>query len=233
METEDFFDGLPVEPEAVPVEQVAETPVAEAAPETPAEPEPQAEAKPEPKPEPGHVPITALLDEREKRKELERQLREYQAQQQQPQAPDPNVDPYAYQQHLMQQVQQQVLDTRLNMSEVAARRHYGAELTDQAKAWALEKFQSSPAFQAEVIGSPDPYDYAIQAYQKEQIASQVSADDFKAFQAWKAAQAQIAAATPAAQPVQPIPRSLASAPSAGGAREVVPDEEEAFRSAIP
>lgn len=120
------------------------------------------------------------------------------------------------------------------MSEVAARRHYGVELTDAAKQWALTKFSTSPAFQAEVLNNPDPYDYAITAYQREQIASQVSGDDFKAFQAWKTAQAQVAAA-PAATPQQaPVPRSIASTPSAGGGGgSVPPDDEQAFASAIP
>ena len=244
MEGEEFFDGFtPGEAEAAPVEQAQTTEAAKPEPtteQTVAEPTtqqepPAAEVKPDPKPEPGHVPITALLDEREKRKELERQLNAMRdAQVQQTSQPDPVADPHGYQQHLMQQVQQTVMDTRLNMSETAARRHYGAELTDSAKTWALEKFGANPAFQQEVTSQPDPYGYAVEAFKRDQIASQVTPDTFEQFKAWQAAQAQIAAA-PAAAPPPPMaaspPRSIVSAPSAGGKITDQPlTEEEAFSS---
>lgn len=240
METDNFFTGFeaPTDEPAVVEETQQEQPQQDEAPaeqEQPIEPAPPpVEA---PKPEPGHVPITALLDEREKRKELERRLAALEEAKQDVIAPDPTIDPYGYQQHLMQQVQQQVLDTRLNMSETAARRHYGDEKTEAAKAWALEKFAANPAFQAEVLNQPDPYGYAVEAYQRDQIASQVSATDFEQFQAWKAAQAQLAAAPPAAitptPAVAPPPKSIASAPSAGGKITDAPmSEEEAFAAVI-
>ena len=236
---ENFFDGF-VEPEVAPVEQVQPTETAPAteapAPvEAPPQEAPVVEAKPEPKPEPGHVPITALLDEREKRKELERQIAALRETQQPVNTPDPTVDPYGYQQHLMQQVQQQVIDTRLNMSETAARRHYGAEVTDAAKQWALEKFAANPAFQQEVISQADPYGYAVEAYKRDQIASQVTPDDFEQFKAWKQAQASLAAAPVVATPTPaaPVPRSIVSAPSAGGSIADQPlTPEEAFAATI-
>ena len=235
----DFLDGgVPVEPESAPAEQVQATPEPASQESAPAPVEPSPEPTPSPKPDAGTIPITALLDEREKRKELERRLAQFEQERAAPVAPDPTTDPYAYQQHLMQQVQQQVLDTRLNMSETGCRRHYGDEVTDKAKEWALAKFSANPAFQAEVLGSPDPYDYAIKAFQRDQIASQVTADDFTAFQAWKAAQAQIASA-PAAQaapatPSAPVPRSIASTPSAGGGVAHQPyDPDAAFAGAFP
>ena len=230
-ENDDLIDGLlSDEPENTPA--VETQVVAPAVVETPA---PVVEpVQPEAKPEPGHVPLTALMDERDKRKALEARLAEYERNQAQTRAlPDPNLDPNGYQQHLLQQTQQMVIDTRLNMSETAARRHYGAEATDAAKTWALGKFQSSPAFQAEVLGQPDPYDYAILAFQRDQMASQVTPDTFKEFQAWKAAQAQVAAA-PVAAPTQsaPIPRSIASVSSAGGVAHTPIDPESDFVSAF-
>lgn len=226
--------GAPVEQEIV-----AETPVVE----TPAEPvvaEPAPEQQvveapaPESKPEPGHVPITALLDEREKRKELERRLAALEETRQRDNAPDPIADPTGYQQHQFQIMQQALLDARLNMSETVARRHFGEDVTDKAKNWALSKFQTNPAFQAEVLGHADPYGYAIEAYQRDQIASQVTPDKFQAFLAWEAAQAQIAAA-PAAPPPQvsaPPPRSIVSAPSTGGVTQSNVTPEDAFDSAF-
>ena len=226
------FLGTPPSDEAQPIEvaETVETPIA--APEAAVETPPVIEAKPEVKPEPGHVPMAALLDERDKRKALESRLAEFERMQA-PQAPDPNLDPVAWQQHQLQGVHQAVIDTRLNMSEVAAKRHYGAELTEAAKTWALDQFQANPAFQAQVLNNPDPYDYAITAYQRDQIASQVTVDDFKAFSAWKTAQAQVAAAPAATPQSAPVPRSIASTPSAGGGGTVPPDDEQAFASAIP
>jgi hypothetical protein len=230
VENDDLIDGLMTdEPETAPAVEAQEVAPVEA--EAPA---PVVEQAPPEKPEPGHVPLTALMDERDKRKALEARLAEYERNQAQIRAmPDPNLDPNGYQQHLLQQTQQMVIDTRLNMSEVAARRHYGAETTDAAKQWALERFQQSPAFQAEVLGQPDPYDYAIQAYQREQIASQVTPDAFKEFQAWKAAQAQVAAAPVVAPtPSAPIPKSIASVASAGGVGHMPIDPVSDFVSAF-
>ena len=236
----DFLDGaIPAEPETAPIEQVQATPdVSTEAPPAPVEP--IQDHAPQAKPDIGTIPITALLDEREKRKELERRVAQFEQERaaQAPAAPDPNTDPYAYQQHQMQQMQQVIIDNRLNMSEQGCRRHYGDDITDKAKDWALSKFGTNPAFQAEVLGNPDPYDYAIKAFQRDQIASQVTADDFTAFQAWKSVQAQIASApvansAPATQSA-PIPRSIASTPSAGGGVSHQPyDPDAAFAGAFP
>lgn len=239
MNEEDFFAGLaPAEAEAAPIDQVQPTieapieTVVQPVIETPAAP---VEVRPESKPEPGHVPITALLDEREKRKELERQLASLREQQPAPTMPDPLQDPHAYSQQMQQQLRQLTLDARLDMSETAARRHFGADVTDAAKAWALGKFGSNPAFQAEVLGQPDPYGYAVEAFNRDQIASQVTPDAFAEFQAWKSAQAQIAAApvaTPQLAAATPTPRSIASAPSSGGMTSQPISTEEMFAAAI-
>jgi hypothetical protein len=234
-----FLDGeLPVDPETVPAidaqVQASPEPIAEPVIETPS-----LASTPEPRPESGHIPISALLDEREKRKALEARIAQYEQDRaaQPAAAPDPSRDPHGYQQHLMQQVQQTVLDTRLNMSETSSRRHYGDSLTDQAKDWALAKFGTNPAFQNEVLGSPDPYDYAIKAFQRDQISSQVTPDKFAAFQAWESAQAQIASAPASIAPAPssaPVPRSIASISSAGGGVAHEPnDPESAFAGAFP
>ena len=221
------FLGTPPSDEAQPVEVAVETPIAAPEPE-----QPVIEAKSEPKRESGFVPEATLMAEKERRRALESRLADMERAQASP-PPDPNLDPVGYQQHEMQSVRQEVIDTKLNMSESAAKRHYGPELTEQAKQWALEQFQSNPSFQTQVLNNPDPYDYAITAYQREQIASQVTADDFKAFSAWKTAQAQVAAAPAATPQSAPVPRSIASTPSAGGGGTVPPDDEQAFASAIP
>lgn len=226
----------PAEPEAPPVaEPVAVTPPAPIAP------------PPAPASDPQHDVrglLAATLDEREKRQaetqrreaaerraaDLERQL---QAQQPQAQGPDYWENPQAYTQ---QAVQSAVINERLNFSETLARQQHGSELVDKARDWAMAKMGQSPAFHQEVLSNPHPYEHAIQAYQREQLFSQVKPDEFAAFNAWRAAQAQAAALTPqtpampaaAIPPVAPPPRSLASATSAGGLQAVPTGEGVAF-----
>ena len=223
----DFLGDTPGdEPQPETVAETVETP--EAAPE----PETVIEAKPEPKPDNGFVPLAAHKAEREKRQVLEARLAEIERSLAPP-PPDPNLDPNGWVQHELQSIRQEGVTKALNASEKAARRHYGEELTDQAKEWALSRFQTDRTFQADVLNDPDPYDYAINAYQQNQIASQVTNDDFKQFQAWRSAQAQVAAAPAATPQSAPVPRSIASTPSAGGGGTVPPDDEQAFASAIP
>lgn len=201
-------------------------------------PEPQPEpapieveaAQPPPvqQPEPGHVPLSAVLDEREKRQALERELAELRRQH--AQAPAPQVDPY---EDPVAHVEQRVLNTKLDMSEEMARSKHGDDLVNQARDWAMAKMGQSPAFQQEVLSNRHPYEYAVQAYQRDQMVSQLTPADLAAFKAWQAAQAslQTAPAAVAAAPPQPVaapPRSLASATSAGGMQAVPTGDGQAF-----
>ena len=222
MTDEDIFGEAPIAEEQVEAtpETVTLEPEAEHPAETPAEPP---VATPEPaKPEPGHVPISAMLDERERRQKLEAELARFQAQQ----TPPEPLDVYDPEQMAAFQ-QQQVINTKLDISEDMTRDKFGDELVDQARDWALQRFNANPTYQAEVLRQRNPWKYVVEQYQRDQIASQVSLDDFQQFQAWKAAQGQLAqqtAAPLAADPpsVQP-PRSLASAPSAGSSTQPKPD----------
>lgn len=235
MEDEDFLAEIGKDDDAVTIEQPAEPVV-----ETPAEvaPEPVAvEPAPEPaKPEPGFVPFAAVLDERDKRKELQAEIeRMRQAQpaaQPQP-IPDMFEDPEGYTTALAQTFEQRIYQTQLQMSDRFAQNQYGEELTTAAKQWAFEKCNQDPHFNAKVRESGDPVGYAVKEYQRDQIASSVTPDDFQQFMAWKQAQAGLTPA-PAApidnpSPAKPPPRSLASAPSAGpAAAEPVQSDEEIF-----
>lgn len=223
MTDEDIFGTNPI----------ADEQVTEATPET-AAPEPVAEpvaaepvtppvVTPEPaKPDPGFVPLAALLDERDRKKQVEAELARYQAQQQ-PAEPLDVYDP----EQLAGFTHQQVINTKLDISEDMTRDKFGDELVDKARDWALQRFNANPAYQAEVLRQRNPWKFVVEQYQRDQIASQVSLTDFEQFQAWKAAQAQLTqqtaapvAATPS--PVQPPP-SLASAPSAGSTTQPKPD----------
>jgi hypothetical protein len=207
-------------PEPQPEPQ-AEAPAPEPAPEPAPAPAPVAEAKPD-VPQ-GHVPLSAMLDEREKRKELERQLQEFQRQQQAPKAPDPDEDPEGFNQFQISQAQLAVTSARLDMSEELAREKHGNEIVDSARDWALAKFQQNPAFQNEVLSQRNPWGYAVQQYQRDQALGKLGdASEVDAFLAWKAAQSASPTTQPAAPAADPSPapsmptRSLASAPSAGG-----------------
>lgn len=221
-------------------EPVIEAPVVveeATAPAEPAQPEPVEEPAPvapaEPKPEPGYVPISAIMDERDKRQAAERELARIRATQVQQTAPAPVPDVFDDPQGFIQHQEMGRYQDRLYFSEQLATVKHGAETVQAAKEWGIEKCASDPLFNQKLLSSQDPVGMAVQEYQREQIASQVSPDAFKEFQAWKAAQANLAtqnAAAPAAQTTRVIPpRSLASAPSAGGiSTEVEQTDKEVF-----
>ena len=212
--------------------------VAPAAPEpaveTPPAPEPQADtgapaSPPEVKPEeqPHTVPISAILDEREKRqlaqRELEetrRKLAEYEAAKAHP-APDPAEDPRAFAAYQQQQVQQVLWNERLNMSEAMARQSHGNEVVDAAREAFAAAVKSSPALYAEMQRQPNPYSYVVQWHQRQKMLDEIGPDPaayrarlMEQIKAEMAAQAAPGAPT---TPKQNLPPSMASAPSAGGA----------------
>ena len=201
------------EPEPVPETQ---------APAPEPEPEPAPAIVPEPV-QPGHVPISAMLEERDKRKALEAQLRDLEAQRAQRDIPDPYEDPEGYAAYRDQAIEQRILNERLNFSERLARRDHGSETVDQAREWALERFRADPLYYQKVMGQPDPYDVVVQDYKREQVFTKLQPTDLDAFLAWKASQGsappQITPiAAPAASPPPVPPRSMASAPAAGSPR---------------
>jgi hypothetical protein len=207
---------------------------AAASPEPAPEPAPAPAPVPEPTPaapppEPGHVPISAMLDEREKRQALEREIADLRKNAQPaPAGPDPFEDPAAY-------TQQVALNIKLDLSEDMARGKHGDEVVNQARDWVMAKMGESPTFRDEVLSNRNPYEFAVQAWQRDQVVSQLQPSDLAAFKAWQAAQAALATtpqAAPAAPPapVVPPPASLAAAPSAGGAAHVPIGEGQAFDS---
>jgi len=204
---------------------------AEAAPAPAKAPETAAPTATAPAPaaaEPGHIPISALLDEREKRQALEKQLAAIEAQRQ----PPPQLNPGEQQQLSQYQM-------NLRVSRKFAEREYGKEQIAQIHDWAFERCATDPVFNQQMMASEDPYEAAYQAFNRERVLSEVQPSELDEFKAWKAAKAQVQAAQPAAasaqQPAaQPLPRSLASAPGNGaaGAAHVPVGEGEAFGAAF-
>lgn len=206
----------PVAPTPVPTpEPVAAAPVA-----TPA-PEPV-------KAEPGHVPISALLDEREKRQRFERELAELRAQQQPSKIPSVTEDPEAFAAYQQQLVQQTATNTKFETSELVARQQHGDDPVQKAMDWAMERSSASPAFAAEYLKQKHPIDWAVRQHKRDTFVNEIG-DDPEAYKARiraeiaaeaaqpHAPQGQAPASPQPAAPKPPPPRpSLASATSAGG-----------------
>lgn len=197
--------------------------------------------------DPEKQPITkaefkGMLEEREKRqkaekeaKELRARIQQFESQQQQPQLPSAS-DPQA----LAQYIDQQRTSLAFDMSETMAREKHGDEPVSQAMDWALQRAQQSPAFAGEYLKQKHPIDWAVKQHKRDAVLQQVG-DDPDAFvrRRWAemnptalpqtdAPPSQAASPQPAPIPQQQAtapPRSIANAPSAGGAQVVPPTGE--------
>jgi hypothetical protein len=255
----------PVEPIDAPVIETPAEPIVEApqggpvrdeggrfaspaAPEPEPTPEPVAEPVLEqpitPTPEPGHVPLSVVQAERERRQNAERELETLRKQTAPPppppqqSIPDRYDDPEGYEAYQAEQQQATILNVKLDLSEDMARGRHGEELVDQAKAWALQRFEQSPAYRQEVLSHRNPYEKAVQDFRRDQVASQVQPDELDEYLAWKASKANPAPSTPAPAALAPAPaprtaptpppRSIAAAPSAGGPAHVPSGPGQAF-----
>lgn len=205
-----------VEPEPEPVEVEAE-----------AEPEETGEKEPEVPPTPAQeqvqpIPVTALLDEREKRQKAERQLQAMQQQlgqlqkrQAQP-APDWELEPVQAAQHQAQTFQQQLLQQRVEQSRFMAEREFGKETVDKAV-----EFFNDPRYAAmshQMMNEPSPFHAAVEFAQRQMVAEQVGSDPEAYRQKVEAevrAQIEQEMLGKAPRSATPPPPSMAKAPSAG------------------
>lgn len=221
-----------VQPVPIPVPVATPAPVVEA---------PKVEA---PKPEPAHIPVTALLDERDKRQRAERERDELRAQVQPKNIPSFQDDPEAFAQHLAQETQRVAVGERFNTSEFVAREKHGDEPVTSAMDWGMQRSQESPAFAAEYLKQKHPIDWVVRQHKRDRLVNEIGEND-EAYVRRRYAELNPTAApipvpqAPAAQaapqpapPQQPLPtRSLASATSAGGVQvNPVPGEAEAFKA---
>ena len=199
----------------------AAPPVATGEADKPAAPPPA----PPPAAEPGHVPISAMLDEREKRQALEKELAAFKERQAPPQQRQPLDDPA---------VEGRLYVMNRQFSRRLAEKEYGKETVAQVHEWAATKCDDDPFFNQQLLASDDPYELSMQAWKRDQLLAKVSPDDLDEYTAWKAAKAQAGQAQPQTQQSTPQapPRSLANAPGSGGAgRPHVPvGEGEAFNA---
>lgn len=200
-------------PEAVEPEQSAPEPIAEPEPtgeELEATPPVAAEEKP------NYIPVTALLDEREKRQKAERELEELrrwreqqerQSRQQQQPKPDFFDNPE-------QAISQHVTAVKLQQSRFLAEREFGEDLVKEAYAY----FDQHPQESQALINHPSPFHAAVEHYRRQKFLAEVNDPD-----KWREAERErirqeILAEAQATQPSKPNapPPSMSKAPAAGG-----------------
>lgn len=173
---------------------------------------------PEAKSEPVMVPLAALHEVRDEVKRLKAEAER--VKQPTPEPIDPWTDLEGAFAQRDQQYQQLLFQQKAQFSRRLAEMQHGAETVQAAVEWAHSKCDADPAFNQQVFAADDPVGFAVQQFNRDQIASSMSMDDFKAFQAWKQAQSNPQPmAAPVAQPapvaVPEPPKSLVSAQSAG------------------
>lgn len=186
------------------------------------------------------VPLATFLDVRDKLKDAEKRLKAAEPENDvQIDVPDPVKQPQEYAQYMYNTAQFTIMNDRMNTSEKFAVREHGAELVNAARDWALEQFQVNEDFARRVMGSPDPYETAIAAYNESQIVSEFKDPaKLKAYKDWLATQ-ENGGVPPAAEVLKPqpqepakpkpqVPKSIATAPGAGGAQKVAVGEGVAF-----
>jgi hypothetical protein len=185
-----------------------------------AEAAPSAPPAPEPSREPARdIPLTALLDERERRQRAEARLAalERQQQQQQQPLPDPIENAEDYTRFLMGQMQQAQTAQALQMSRFFAEREFGKETVAEA----MEFYNSQPrAVSEQFLGEPSPFHAAVEYFKQQKEATERASPAFEA-----SLREKIRAELMAEMGQQPpssarVPRSLASAPGSSGAPPV-------------
>ncbi len=240
---EDQTDAQPV------VETEAQTPVVEATEQAveaqPAAParergsdgkfapkaaEAPAQAQALPAPDPAHVPLGTLLDEREQRQAAQRRVKELEAAMDAARVPDAPLEP-------TQVLETALYNQKLDISRALAEQKYGPDIVQQVHDWVVAKCDADPAFNQQMRSSRLPYEAAFQAFNTDRILQTVKPEQLDAFLAWQTAQAEAQAQQPQTQ--QPAdanlpPRSLVSAPGNGllGKNQPQMDDQSIFESVI-
>ena len=223
----------------------SETPAADAAPAAQPTPEPTpapapVTTQPEHDEKTGSPFFTAMLDEREKRKELEKRLKaieDEKANSQPEEIPSIQENPEAFAAYQQEQMARATLNLRFDISEETARSKHGDELVQSAMDWGMSKSSESPAFAAEYVKQKNPVEWIVKQHKREKLLSDIG-DDPDGFVRKRYAEiagtaqpngegqpAPAQSQQPALQPTPQAPapsRSLASAPNAGGGVGSVP-----------
>lgn len=147
-----------------------------------AQPEPEAKGEPPVAPpatpeDHGRIPIAALLDEREKRKEKEREVEalnrriaDYEAKA--TPKPDFFADPEAALAAAQRAAQAAAINTKLETSRFLAEEKFGAEKVQAA----YEFFDRNPHLSGQLLTSPSPFHAAVKEYEKHQAMTEIGED---------------------------------------------------------
>ncbi len=149
-----------------------------------------------PQPSFQQVPLAELLNERERRQNLQRKLEEIERRQQEAerskQAPDPYLEPIKSAEHVFQsQVQQhlapvlqQLQEQRLYDARQLAYQIHGRDKADTA----IKAFdeQASPAERAQVMNSPNPFLASVEWHSRKRVLEEVGDDPQKYLEKKKA-----------------------------------------------
>lgn len=215
-----------------------------------AQPAPVVEAQPAPQPAPEpqgviegappapvveeqrHVPISAILDEREKRQQYQREaeeLRRWKAEreaQEQTKPKDFYEDPDGYLRNVQQQQQHAIWNERLNMSEMMAVNKHGDETVTQAADAFKQAAAKNPALVHEFTQQRDPYGFVVQWHKRNAALTEIGEDPAaykERIRTELMAELQAQQPAPAVQQSAPrIPGSLSQAPSAGKSQQAAP-----------
>ena len=149
----------------------------EAQPETPPEAKGETVAPPATPEDHGRIPIAALLDEREKRKEKEREVEalnrriaDYEAKA--TPKPDFFADPEAALAAAQRAAQAAAINTKLETSRFLAEEKFGAEKVQAA----YEFFDRNPHLSGQLLTSPSPFHAAVKEYEKHQAMTEIGED---------------------------------------------------------
>jgi hypothetical protein len=133
--------------------------------------------------QPGNVPLSAMLDERDKRQKAERRAEDVEAQlqqmQQPQQAPDILDDPQGFTGYMQQQITDGVRAATIQMSQMMMRSQH--DDYDQAEDKFMQMAQSNPQLVAEFQASSMPAQFVYNTVKKaEQYADMQNVDGYKA-----------------------------------------------------
>lgn len=160
------------------------------------------------------IPVTALLDEREKRQKLEREaeeLRRWKQEQERQRQPEKRPD---FWESPEQAVQAYVIEEKLKQSRFLAEREFGAELVDEA----YNYFEQNPqeSHQLQLLNHPSPFHAAVEHYKRQKFLNEVQDPD-----AWREQERErlrreiLAEVQQSKQPQKAPPPSMAKATPAG------------------
>lgn len=182
---------------------------------------------------PQSIPITALLDEREKRQQAMRDAeearkerdylrRQFQAMQQPQKRPDWFEKPDEAMRTAIAPLEHRLLSDRLDMSEVMAEDKYGAETVAAAKQAFLEAAQRESGLQQRILQERHPYDAVVKWHKRQSFLSQVGEDPDAWIEQQVKARLEQMKSQPSPAPGTRPPPSLSKAPAAGRGESIKP-----------